>query len=240
MDDQIVAHFGRSIPKFSLTRANLPFRVAEAQLARNWPKARTLWVSTGGGALVNAGNRKALAETGVLLCLTATVDEILARLEAMQDRPLLPGSQDERRQRVRNLLHERRQAYASIAHQVDTTGREPAAIVDAVIEALSAEMEVSGMTRINVRHPVGSYHICIGEGLLSHAGTLLANRDLRAGPVAIVTNEDIAAHYADTLAESLRAVGYEPVLCLVPEGEQHKTLATLPCSTKSFCRAHGP
>ena len=227
IDDQIVAHFGKTIPEIFAEDGEAAFRVAEAQLCARLGELAGLVISTGGGALVNPGNRAALAASGTILCLTASTDEILRRLDATQNRPLLPGSAEERRARIRDLLHQRRHAYAAIPLQVDTTGREPAAIADAIERALAADAEVSGMTCLPVRSPDGSYDICIGEGLLAHAATLLANRGVRPGPVAIVTNDQLAPLLAEPLAETLRAGGFTPTVCVLPEGEQNKTLANV-------------
>ncbi len=227
MDELISAHFGKSIPEIFAQDGETAFRVYEAQLCQRLAQQRGLVISTGGGALVNPANRQALAQTGVVVCLTATVDAILGRVEGATDRPLLPGTAEEKRRRIRDLLHERRAAYAAIAHQVDTTGRTPEAIADQVLESLAADAEVAGMTRIPVAGPAGSYPICIGQGLLDAAGRLMANRGLGPGKAAIVTNPDIAAHLAQRLADALAAAGFEAHLCLLPEGEQHKTLANV-------------
>ncbi|MCB0093404.1 MAG: AAA family ATPase, partial [Caldilineaceae bacterium] len=74
MDDQLVAHFGKEISQVFADEGEDAFRVAEAQLCQQLAQQSGLVVSTGGGALINAQSRQALAETGVLLCLTATVD----------------------------------------------------------------------------------------------------------------------------------------------------------------------
>ncbi|HMN29284.1 MAG TPA: 3-dehydroquinate synthase, partial [Caldilineaceae bacterium] len=68
-------------------------------------------------------------------------------------------------------------------------------------------------------------------------GRLLANRGVGIGPAAIVTNAVVAAHHAEVLTASLRAAGFEPHLCLAPEGEQHKTLATVATLYEQFLAA---
>jgi 3-dehydroquinate synthase len=237
MDDQIEAHFGKPIPRVFAEEGEAAFRVVESQLCRRFANESGVVVSTGGGALVSPANRHALAESGVIICLTASVDAILERVQLATNRPLLPGDLEERRQRVRNLLHERRQAYGAIPHQVDTTDATPAQIVDRVLDSLAAETEVPGMVRIGVREPGGSYQICVGDGLLAHAGDLLLHRGLRPGPAAIVTNAAIGEHYASPLAVSLRSAGFTPTLCYIPEGEQHKTLATVASLYDQFLAA---
>jgi 3-dehydroquinate synthase len=63
--------------------------------------------------------------------------------------------------------------------------------------------------------------------LLAQAGKLFVNRGLRPGPVAVISNEAIAGQQYPALQTGLEAAGFAPFLCLVPEGEQHKTLATI-------------
>jgi len=237
MDDQLATQFGKPIREVFAHEGEGVFRTAEAQLCAQLAQQSGLVISTGGGALVSAENRDALAASGVLLCLTANVDEILRRVAATGERPLLNVPEAEQQQRVRELLASRRTAYAAITHQIDTTGHAPEALVEQIWETLQGDAEIAGMTRLPVRGPDGSYHICIGEGILDHAGQLLVNRGLRRGPAAVVTNAMIAPHHGERLLESLRSAGFEPTLCLLPEGEQHKTLASIASLYDQFLAA---
>ena len=180
LDDLIQQQFGKTIPEVFAEEGEAAFRVAEAQLCARLAEERGIVLSTGGGALVSAQNRHALESSGVLICLTAAVNEILDRLDALHDRPLLPGTRDERAARIRELLDERRPAYGAIPHHVDTTGRTPEEIVDDVIRTLDADTEVSGMTLLPVRSPSGAYDIGIAEGLLGPSGR--AARPPRTAP----------------------------------------------------------
>ncbi len=227
MDEQLEAHFGKSIGEVFADEGEPAFRLAEIRLCTQLAEQQGLVISTGGGALVNPGSRHALAESGPVICLTASLDQILARIGQAVDRPLLPGDADAQRQRIRDLLHERRQAYAAIPLQVDTTNRSPDEIVYALLATLDGHDEVADMTRIPVRSPAGTYDICIGEGLLAQAGGLLARRGLRPGATAIVTNDAMPEDYVNILRESLAVSGFESIVCTMPEGEEHKTLATV-------------
>ncbi len=154
-------------------------------------------------------------------------DEILRRVAHYEDRPLLAGNFDEKKQKVQNLLRQRRPAYAAILHQIDTTQRTPDEIIAQIEDALAAEAELAGMKRITVRNPEGSYHICLGEGLLAEAGTLLRNRKLRPGATALVTNDKMPSQHVDTLRQSLTAAGYEVALRpLVWQPEEASPVAT--------------
>lgn len=226
MDAVLVERFGKPIPAIFAEDGEEAFRIAEARLCQELAQEQNLVISTGGGALVNSASREALERTGTVVCLHAAEQVILERLAAATDRPLLPGEADERRQRVHALLQQRRLAYGAIAYQVDTTALSAEEVADQVLDAALANQEAAGLTRIPVYSPTGDYDLLLGNGLLADAGRLLVNRGLRPGVAAIVTNAMIVQH-AETLRDSLAAAGFEPVICLAPEGEQHKTLESV-------------
>lgn len=237
MDDELVAHFGKPIRDVFTEEGEAVFRTAEAELCAKLADRQGCVISTGGGALVNAQNRETFAATGTIICLKASADEILRRVAGTGERPLLNTAANKQAQRIRSLLQERRSAYGAIPHQVDTTGLSTEAVVERVLALLAGDAEVANMTRIPVRGPEGSYDICIGEEILQEAGTLLANRKLRLGPAAIVTNPMVSPHHAETLVKSLEAAGFTPTICTVPEGEQHKTLASIASLYDQFLAA---
>lgn len=71
-----------------------------------------------------------------------------------------------------------------------------------------------------------SYPIRIGNGLLADLGTQLSEV-VAGGQAFVISNPTVAAVYYPSAAESLSSAGFEPVLLEIPDGEQHKTLATL-------------
>ncbi len=227
MDERIEAEFGKTIAEVFADEGEPLFRQAEARLCQTLAGESNLVIATGGGALVSDENQETMAAGGPVVCLTAGVDTILDRVEKFEDRPLLPGDREEKRRNIERLLLSRRGAYGRIPLRVPTDDVAPETVAERVIDALEGNNEVDGMTRITVPTPDGQYHICIGEGILSSAGRLLANRGVAKGQAAIVSNEEIAGHFAETVSASLRDEGYTPVLCIVPEGEAHKTLATV-------------
>ena len=227
MDERIEEDFGKTIAQIFADDGEALFRQAEARLCQTLARESDLVIATGGGTLVSEENRQALESGGPVVCLTAGVDTVLQRVETFEDRPLLPGDREEKRRNIERLLLSRRDAYGQIPLCVPTDGISPEVVAERVLDTLAGNNEIAEMTRITVPTPEGHYHICIGEGILAQAGRLLSNRAVAKGQAAIVTNADIAAHYADILSESLQKEGYTPVLCLVPEGEARKTLATV-------------
>lgn len=236
MDSVLVARFGKEIPAIFAEEGEEAFRVAEARLCQELASEHNLVISTGGGALINAESRQALEATGTVVCLHAAEEIILQRLATATDRPLLPGEMEDRRRRIHALLQQRRQAYGAITYQVDTTHLDAAEVADQVIEAAAGDQESRGLNRISVYSPAGDYDLLLGQGILADGGRLLTQRGLRPGIAALVTNAMVRPH-AETLVASLRASGFTPVICEAPDGEQHKTLASVAALYDHFVAA---
>jgi 3-dehydroquinate synthase len=66
--------------------------------------------------------------------------------------------------------------------------------------------------------------VIIGSGLLEQTGALVAEK--RKGPAcALVTDENVAALFAERVGRSLTEAGFRPTLIKVPAGEKSKTMA---------------
>ncbi|MNI93147.1 Shikimate kinase 2 [compost metagenome] len=76
-------------------------------------------VATGGGAVLAAANANLMKEKGIVVALSATAEEIIARVAGDRNRPLLAGNAEEN---VRRILEERKDAYSFAHCTVDTTG----------------------------------------------------------------------------------------------------------------------
>jgi 3-dehydroquinate synthase len=85
-----------------------------------------------------------------------------------------------------------------------------------------------GTTEEVVRVELGarSYPIYIGAGIIETIGPRLRERGA-ASRLAVVTNPTVAQLYADRVCRSLEETGFTPVLIEIPDGEEHKNLASL-------------
>ena len=221
MDALIEQRVGMAIPEIFAKRGEGFFRQQERELCQELAERRGLVIATGGGALIPVENRRVLGTSGLLVCLTCDVREILRRLAQAEDRPLLDVA--DRRERIATLLAERREAYSRIPHQIDATGLTVEEVAERVIKLLKSEAAVE---RIAVRTPTGGYEVHLGRGLLARVGELAFQQGLR-GRVALVTNPTVGDLYAPTVVVSLQKAGFEPTICQVPDGEAYKTLDTV-------------
>ncbi|MBI3742083.1 MAG: shikimate kinase [Chloroflexi bacterium] len=130
MDAAMEAREGISIAEIFAAKDEKYFRARETELCRELGARENLVIATGGGALVRTENRACFVDA-VVICLEASVDEIVARLRGGDKRPLL--ARGALRERVLELLHERRDAYAQMEWRVDTNDKTIEQVADQVI-----------------------------------------------------------------------------------------------------------
>jgi shikimate kinase/3-dehydroquinate synthase len=227
LDSKIEERAGKPISALFAEDGEALFRRLEADAIREALAHRGLVLAVGGGAVLDPANRAALLAGGVVICLGASPEAIVARLAGQNGRPLLAGA--DREARVAALLAQRAAAYDALPNHLDTTHLTVAAAVERVlgiVDGLPGEGH-----RLVIHGPAGSgmlpYDVLIAEGLLPQAGARLLAAGLCPGRCAVVTNPTVAAHHLGTLRASLAGAGFEPVICMVPDGEAHKTLATV-------------
>jgi len=136
-DHEVVARVGRSIPELFAAEGEAYFRARETEVLDELATREQLVITTGGGAVLAAANRERMASSGLVVCLTASVEEIVRRVQEDPNRPLLQSGASVR-ERVEQLLRSRAGLYDFAALTVDTTGREIPAIVSEIVSFWSA------------------------------------------------------------------------------------------------------
>src|SRR5437870_10852937 len=87
------------------------------------------------------------------------------------------------------------------------------------------------MTPIMIQAGHQSYGALVGSGLLEKAGQFISQKV--SGPdCAIVSDENVAARFAEAVVRSLTSVGFKPMLVTIPPGEKSKTLR----EAEAICR----
>jgi shikimate kinase len=226
MDAESEARAGKPIAQIFAEDGEVAFRQMEATLCQELSAQRGLVIATGGGTLVDTANRELMARSGTVVCLTCEVDEILRRLRPCcgrspdrATRPLLDVADP--RAEIERLLEARRQAYAAIPWQIDTTHLP-------VEEVVAQVIAITDTIALPVRYPGGECPIYVGNGLLAHLGGLLRAVGVpEGGRIAVVSNPVVAPLYGAQVEAALRAAGLRPFACSIPDGEKHKTLATV-------------
>ncbi len=84
---------------------------------------------------------------------------------------------------------------------------------------------------IRVRAGDKTYDVVVGPGLLGKAGALIREK-LDGTACAVISDDNVAKHFAQPVLESLTAAACQPTLITVPAGEESKTMAT----AESICQ----
>jgi 3-dehydroquinate synthase len=79
------------------------------------------------------------------------------------------------------------------------------------------------VSNIAVRFRRHRYRVLVGPGLLKEVGSR-ARKHLPCKTCAIVSDTNVAWHFADQVRQSLASAGFEPTLITIPAGEKSKTL----------------
>ena len=136
MDAELERRAGRSIRQIFAEEGEDAFRRMESQLAEEWGRCGGAVIACGGGVVLREENLRALGANGVLVCLTARPEVVLARTSRSKKRPLLAGENPE--QKIRDLLAARAPLYARIPVQVDTSDADLDTLADRILDAWAA------------------------------------------------------------------------------------------------------
>jgi shikimate kinase len=134
-DREIEKRTGVDIPLIFELEGEQGFRKRERLAIDELTSLPDIVLATGGGAILDAENRKNLAERGLVIYLHASVNQQLARTKHDRNRPLLQT--DNPRQRLEDLMRLRDPLYREIADLViDTDGKRVMAVVNQIIRKL--------------------------------------------------------------------------------------------------------
>jgi shikimate kinase len=136
-DEEIVRREGRTIPEIFAAEGEPYFRQRETEMLAELSTCDQAVITTGGGTVLAEVNRDRLRSSGLVVALEATVDEIVRRVSADENRPLLDTEVGERRQRVEQLMAARQGLYDFAELCVDTSARDVESIVEEVMRYLS-------------------------------------------------------------------------------------------------------
>ncbi len=136
-DDEIESRTGVDIPYIFEREGEAGFRQREAEVIDAITRRDGVLVSTGGGAILDAGTRERLRARGHVVYLRTSVDQQLARTRRSNDRPLL--NNDDPRGTLERLFEQRAPLYTEVAEiVVDTDGRKVKTVVDHICRQLGA------------------------------------------------------------------------------------------------------
>ena len=137
MDPTIEERAGKSIGRIFEEDGEPRFREMERDLVRELAAKTGLVIAAGGGLVLNPDNTGDFSQSGKIICLLASEDDVLRRVAGSTARPLLENG--EKKQRIRDLMEKRRPLYETIPRRVNTSGLTPQEVAETIMLMLNAE-----------------------------------------------------------------------------------------------------
>jgi shikimate kinase len=139
-DADIEAKTGVDIPFIFEKEGEAGFRIRERETIDRLTRLTSIVLATGGGAVIDPANRRALAERGAVVYLATSVDQQIQRTRHARHRPLLhdtdPG------QKLKDLMTRRAALYAEIADlTVTTDGRRVQLVAEEIHQELCLQQK---------------------------------------------------------------------------------------------------
>lgn len=132
-DHEIERLKGKTIPEIFATDGEAAFRTLEREFIERGHPAERAVISCGGGLVVQPGMLALLKQKGVVVCLHASIETILARTARHQHRPLLATENPE--ERIRTLFAAREPIYKQSGTVILTDARSLHDLVGHVMRA---------------------------------------------------------------------------------------------------------
>ncbi|MFC1461224.1 shikimate kinase [Verrucomicrobiota bacterium] len=134
MDALIESRAGKPIPRIFREDGESHFRDIERAVVRELAKKREQVIAAGGGVVLDQGNIREFSRSGLVVCLSASQEELVRRLSGSTDRPLL--KKGDHAGGISDLLKKRQPFYDAIPAQVDTTGLTVEEVVSRILVML--------------------------------------------------------------------------------------------------------
>jgi shikimate kinase/3-dehydroquinate synthase len=241
-DEIIVQRAGRPIGDVIATEGEAAFRELEASVIADVSSRVPAVVAAGGGAVLLEKGRRSMVEAGLVVCLEATAETIVSRIEAQSDRverPMLAAG-------VRRLKAQRAAVYALADLTVATDALTAEQVADEIarfyreyaesvfnrpgrIEQLTGApaimppvIDAPGATT-TVRTASGEYPAYVAWGALESLGAHV-KRATGARRAFVVSDENVLRQWGEVAVSSLREAGFESATIALPPGDASKSI----------------
>lgn len=121
-DHEIQQRTGVKIPLIFEIEGEAGFRRRETEVLQELVQAEDIVLATGGGAVLSADNRALLRQHGIVVYLSASVDELQRRTRSDKNRPLLQT--EDLHARLTELHAQRDVLYRETAHIIIDSGKQ--------------------------------------------------------------------------------------------------------------------
>ncbi|HEY9766035.1 MAG TPA: 3-dehydroquinate synthase [Chroococcales cyanobacterium] len=208
-DQRVEESAGKPVSRIFAEDGEAHFRQLEREVLAELSRKREVVIATGGGSLLCEENRKELSR-GLLFVLDASLPAIAGRIGNEGDRPLFS--------RLEQLYAERKKLYLGFPFHLETVGRTPDEIAEALLELISSKKKT-----LSVSLGERSYPILLEAGGIAGSGAFLSERAM-SGRCLLVSDENVFPLYGSSVLQSLGDAGFSVQVAMVPAGEKSKSL----------------
>ncbi len=135
-DKEIELRTGANIPLIFDLEGEVGFRKREALMLAEMSQLDNIVLATGGGVVLSEENRNLLSESGFVVYLTASLDQLYQRTAMDHSRPLL--ATEDPQGKIAQLLAQRTPFYEAVADLTVNTGdKNVKEVVSLIVQALN-------------------------------------------------------------------------------------------------------
>ncbi|MFC1925888.1 3-dehydroquinate synthase [Chloroflexota bacterium] len=229
-DEEIVRLADKSIARIFAEEGEEPFRKLERQVLTKVCEREKVVISTGGGVILDPGNRELMKKRGVVICLEASPETIHQRLlkdkeSSASPRPLLEVADPLKR--IKEMKEYRQPYYAVADWTVHTDELSLEEVCQEVIRGWYYCSRRNTPTKSDLACEVTTltdrYPVFVGWGLLDSLGDKLSQVGLK-GNAHLISDENVFSHYGKMVMGSLEKAGFTASSLVIPPGEGTKSL----------------
>ncbi len=220
-DEFIVDRTGKNIFDIFEIDGEAAFRHWERKISHELASRENLVIASGGRLMLDPLNALLLGQDSIVICLTATAEEILERVVKQNlRRPLLETGNPH--QEIDRLLEQRAEGYNQYK-TFNTSAKDTETVVSELLDLIALEEQSNNWqqpatAKFPVHFPGGNYQVSVGWNILPH----LEDYILLSDQSVVVTDSNVGPLYSQDIlaAEATKIV-------TLPAGEKHKTLQSI-------------
>jgi shikimate kinase/3-dehydroquinate synthase len=225
LDDYIELKEKRTINKIFEESGEDYFRKIEKKILVGIKNIKNTVIATGGGIVKDEKNRAILSKMGKVIYLYADINAVKNRLESDKTRPLIKDKDN-----IIKIYDDRmkRGIYEFANKKIDTSSLTPEQAAKKIIQELKikTKKQTIPLETLKVKTESRIYPIYIGYNLFTGNKSLI-DLEPKSYKTAIISNPLVGALYVDEIEKTLIKEGIKPWICIIPDGEKHKTLDTV-------------
>ncbi|MGE4595235.1 MAG: shikimate kinase [Gammaproteobacteria bacterium] len=131
-DHEIIDKTGVSVEHIFDIEGEKGFRDRESQMLCELYQKSGAIIATGGGIVLRPENRALLQQSGIVVYLASSIEQLLKRTSKSKNRPILEKSLD-REKTIRDILNARESYYREVSVlEIDTTGKQLHEVIDTI------------------------------------------------------------------------------------------------------------